>query len=97
MYSLGTLLMARSGLSTRTVRMADRLALWPSSEYSNTLRTESERQGEAVLLYLKEKFVHARTQIYQHKATTRKLKNTKKYNNAYNNGSYPHNYCMCES
>ena len=40
MYLLGTLLMARSGLSTRTVRMADRLALWPSREYSITLQTQ---------------------------------------------------------
>lgn len=39
---LGTLLMARSGLSTRTVRMADRLALWPSREYSITLKTQRD-------------------------------------------------------
>lgn len=43
---LGTLLMARSGRSTRTVRMADRLALWPSSEYSITLETQSERRSD---------------------------------------------------
>lgn len=42
-FLLGTLLMARSGLSTRTVRMADRLALWPSREYSITLKRELHR------------------------------------------------------
>lgn len=41
---LGTLLMARSGLSTRTVRMADRLALCPSREYSITLQTENHSE-----------------------------------------------------
>ena len=36
--SLGTLLMALSGRRTRTVLIADRLTLCPSSEYSNILR-----------------------------------------------------------
>lgn len=43
---LGTLLMARSGLSTRTVRMADRLALCPSREYSITLETENHSETD---------------------------------------------------
>lgn len=42
-YLLGTLLMARSGRSTRTVRIADRLTLCPSREYSIMLR--GKRRG----------------------------------------------------
>lgn len=38
--------MARSGLSTRTVRMADRLALCPSKEYSITLQTYRRNQSD---------------------------------------------------
>lgn len=45
-YLLGTLLMARSGRSTRTVRIADRLTLCPSSEYSIMLR--GKRRGVRV-------------------------------------------------
>lgn len=43
---LGTLLMALSGLSTRTVRMADRLTLCPSKEYSIMLKREREGERE---------------------------------------------------
>lgn len=42
---LGTLLMARNGLRTRTVRMAERLTLCPSREYSIMLG-ERERRKE---------------------------------------------------
>lgn len=45
--SLGTLLMARSGRRTRTVRIADRLTLCPSSEYSSILR-----RGKATVVSL---------------------------------------------
>lgn len=45
-YLLGTLLMARSGRSTRTVRIADRLTLCPSREYSIMLR--GKRRGVRV-------------------------------------------------
>lgn len=49
MFSLGTLLMALRGRSTRTVRMADRLIFCRSSEYSTILdrgyrQREKERQ-----------------------------------------------------
>lgn len=37
-YSLGTLLMALRGLSTRTALMAEKLMLWRSREYSTNLR-----------------------------------------------------------
>lgn len=40
--SLGTLLMARSGRRTRTVLIADRLTLCPSSEYSSILYREGK-------------------------------------------------------
>lgn len=36
-YSLGTLLMALRGLSTRTVLMAEKLMFWRSREYSTIL------------------------------------------------------------
>lgn len=42
-YLLGTLLMARSGRRTRTVRIADKLTLCPSREYSIMLRGKEER------------------------------------------------------
>lgn len=51
---LGTLLMARSGLSTRTVRMADRLALCPSREYSITLQTEDHSQTPTLQFHRKQ-------------------------------------------
>lgn len=46
--------MARKGLSTRTVRMADKLTLCPSSEYSNMLREKEKRNqgGEGHSLHL---------------------------------------------
>lgn len=44
-HLLGTRLMARSGLSTRTVRMAERLTLCPSREYSIML---GEVEGQRV-------------------------------------------------
>ena len=43
-HLLGTRLMARRGRSTRTVRMAERLTLCPSKEYSIILGAE---QGHA--------------------------------------------------
>lgn len=45
--SLGTLLMARSGRRTRTVLIADRLTLCPSSEYSSILQ-----RGKAIAVSL---------------------------------------------
>lgn len=88
---LGTLLMARSGLSTRTVRMADRLALWPSREYSITLSTERKAGKECFtfLSYILQKCICAHRYIY----TKRQQENWEnlKYNNDYNS-TYPHNY-----
>lgn len=43
-HSLGTRLMARRGRSTRTVRMAERLTLCPSKEYSIMLG-EGQKKG----------------------------------------------------
>lgn len=45
-YLLGTRLMARRGRNTRTVRMAERLTLCPSREYSIML-VEGQRDTEA--------------------------------------------------
>lgn len=45
-YLLGTLLMARSGRSTRTVRIADKLTLCPSREYSIMLWGKEERHQD---------------------------------------------------
>lgn len=44
-HSLGTRLMARRGRSTRTVRMAERLTLCPSKEYSIMLGAGQKKGG----------------------------------------------------